>query len=37
LSYLDAFKALALIFLLLLPFLLFVKPGAANAHARAGG
>jgi DHA2 family multidrug resistance protein len=37
LSYLDAFKALALIFLLLLPFLLFVKPGAANAHGHAGG
>ena len=37
LSYLDAFKAIALLFLLLLPFLLFVRPGAANAHAHAGG
>ena len=35
LSYLDAFKAVALLFLLLLPFLLLVKPGAANAHAHA--
>jgi DHA2 family multidrug resistance protein len=37
LSYLDAFKALAVMFLLLLPLLLFVKPGGANAHAHAGG
>jgi DHA2 family multidrug resistance protein len=33
LSYLDAFKAFGWIFLLLLPLLLFVKPGAANAPA----
>jgi MFS transporter, DHA2 family, multidrug resistance protein len=30
-SYLDAFKAFAVIFVLLLPLLLFVKPGVASA------
>jgi DHA2 family multidrug resistance protein len=35
LSYLDAFKAVAIAFLLLLPLLLFVKPGAASANAHA--
>jgi MFS transporter, DHA2 family, multidrug resistance protein len=33
LSYLDAFKAFAVIFLVLLPVLIFVKPGVANAKA----
>ncbi|HWC00299.1 MAG TPA: hypothetical protein VG672_26510, partial [Bryobacteraceae bacterium] len=37
LSYLDAFRAVALIFLVLLPLLLFVRPGAADASAHAGG
>ncbi len=37
LSYLDAFRAVALIFLLLLPLLLLVRPGAADASAHAGG
>ena len=37
LSYLDAFRAIALIFLVLLPLLLLVKPGAAGATAHAGG
>jgi len=37
LSYLDAFRAIALIFLVLLPLLLFVRPGAADASAHAGG
>jgi DHA2 family multidrug resistance protein len=37
LGYLDAFRAIALIFLVLLPLLLFVKPGAADASAHAGG
>jgi DHA2 family multidrug resistance protein len=32
LSYLDAFKAVAVIFLLLLPLLLLVKPGAASTQ-----
>ncbi len=35
LSYLDAFKAFALIFLLLLPLLLFVRPGPASGKAGA--
>jgi MFS transporter, DHA2 family, multidrug resistance protein len=35
LSYLDAFKALALILLLLLPFLLLVKRGTARGRASA--
>jgi DHA2 family multidrug resistance protein len=33
LSYLDTFKAIAVIFLFLLPLLLLVKPGAATANA----
>jgi DHA2 family multidrug resistance protein len=33
LSYLDAFKAFAVIFLMLLPLLLFVKPGAVGGEA----
>jgi MFS transporter, DHA2 family, multidrug resistance protein len=36
-SYLDAFRAIALLFLVLLPLLLFVRPGAADASAHAGG
>jgi DHA2 family multidrug resistance protein len=36
LSYLDTFKALAVIFLFLLPLLLLVKPGAATASAHGG-
>jgi MFS transporter, DHA2 family, multidrug resistance protein len=36
LSYLDAFKALAVIFLLLLPCLLLVKGGTANSQAAEG-
>jgi DHA2 family multidrug resistance protein len=35
LSYLDAFKAVAVVFLLLLPLLLLVKPGAATSNAHA--
>jgi DHA2 family multidrug resistance protein len=37
LSYLDAFKAFALIVLLLLPFLLFVKRGTARGRAPEAG
>ena len=33
LSYLDSFKAFGWIFLLLLPLLIFIKPGVANAKA----
>lgn len=33
LSYLDGFKALAVIFLLLLPLVLLARPGAGTAHA----
>jgi hypothetical protein len=33
---LAAFKAFAVIFLMLLPFLLLVKAGSANPNARAG-
>jgi hypothetical protein len=33
LRYLDAFKAFAVIFLLLLPLLVFVRPGLAGAGA----
>ncbi len=36
LSYLDAFKAFAVIFLLLLPLLVLVKPGAAAAATHGG-
>ena len=36
LSYLDAFKAIAVIFLFLLPLLLLVKPGVATANAHGG-
>jgi MFS transporter, DHA2 family, multidrug resistance protein len=36
LSYLDAFRAVALLFLLLLPLLLFVRPGAADRSTHAG-
>jgi MFS transporter, DHA2 family, multidrug resistance protein len=35
LSYLDAFKAIAVLFMLTLPLLLFVKPGAATGAAGA--
>jgi DHA2 family multidrug resistance protein len=34
LSYLDAFKAIAVLFLLLLPFLLLVRPGTAGTAAQ---
>lgn len=34
--YLDAFKAIAVIFLFLLPLLLLVKPGVATANAHGG-
>jgi hypothetical protein len=33
LSYLDGFKALALLFLALLPLLLLIKPGKGGAEA----
>jgi DHA2 family multidrug resistance protein len=36
LSYLDAFKAIAAIFLFLLPLLLLVKPGVATARTHGG-
>ncbi|HEY6454552.1 MAG TPA: DHA2 family efflux MFS transporter permease subunit [Steroidobacteraceae bacterium] len=36
LSYLDAFRAFAVIFLMLLPLLIFVKPGAVAAAAHGG-
>ncbi len=36
LSYLDAFKALALLFLLLIPLLFLVRPGTARAQGGAG-
>ncbi len=36
LSYLDAFKAIAVLFLLLLPLLLLARPGAASTNVHAG-